>query len=83
MTRKKEEIWNVCVTGSGSKPEVDDIEAGGTNIAFQSAQCSCSSRDPTSQVGLLRGERNISGGRTNAKASSPTVLVARLQLKIN
>ncbi|CAN5962368.1 unnamed protein product [Sphagnum jensenii] len=75
MTRKKEEILNVCVTGSGFKPEVDDIEAGGTNIAFQSAQCSCSSRDPTSQVGLLRG--------TDAKASRPTVLVARLQLKIN
>jgi hypothetical protein len=37
MTRKKEEILNVCVTGSGFKPEVDDIEAGGTNIAFQSA----------------------------------------------
>ncbi|KAH8935713.1 hypothetical protein BDL97_17G043400 [Sphagnum fallax] len=60
MTRKKEEILNVCVTGSGFKPEVDDIEAGGTNIAFQSAQCSCSSRDPTSQVGLLRGYKGSS-----------------------
>ncbi|CAK9867409.1 unnamed protein product [Sphagnum jensenii] len=76
MTRKKEEILYVCVTGLGFKPEVDDIEAGGTNIAFQSAQCSCSSRDPTSQVGLLLGG-------TDAKASRPRVLVAQLQLKIN
>jgi len=59
MTRKKEEILNVCVTGSGFKPEVDDIEAGGTNIAFQSAQCSCSSRDPTSQVGLLQWVQRV------------------------
>lgn len=55
MTRTQEEMLNVCVIDSGFKPEVVDIEAGGTNIAFQSAQCSCSSRDPTSQIGLLPG----------------------------